>query len=81
MQGGRGAHINGQLLTDQTEVKDQWKEHFESLFDEEEDQYDLVLSQGNDTSVFVAEIVDNRTSLASAPWRSGSFGSLLIVLK
>ena len=35
-----GTHINnkdGQLLTDQTEVMDRWKEHFESLFQEVED--------------------------------------------
>ena len=59
---GGGVHINGedgQLLTDQTEVMDRWKEHFESLFQEDEggsEQPDLELSQENDKGISEEEV-------------------------
>ena len=52
-----GTHVNnkdGQLLTDQTEVMDRWKEHSESLFQEVEDvseQPDLEMGQESDKEI------------------------------
>ena len=59
---GGGVHINGedgQLLTDQTEVMGRRKEHFESLFQEDEggsEQPDLELTQENDKGISEEEV-------------------------
>ena len=57
-----GTHINnkdGQLLTDQMEVMDWWKEHFERLFQEVEDvsdQPDLEMDQESDKEISEEEV-------------------------
>ena len=53
-----GTHINnkdGQLLTDQTEVMDRWKEHFESLFQEVEDAEQPDLEMGQESNKEISE--------------------------
>ncbi len=57
-----GTHINdkdGQLLTDQTEIMDRWKEDFESLFQEVKDvseQVDLEMGQESDKEISEEEV-------------------------
>jgi len=59
---GGAAHINdkdGQRLTEQTDVMDRWKEHFESLFQEEaeeSEQPDLEMRQDNDGGISEEEV-------------------------
>ena len=50
---------DGQLLTDQTEVMDKWKEHFEILFQKVEDvseQPDLEMGQESDKEISEEEV-------------------------
>ena len=54
-------HINdrdGKLLTEQTEVMDRWREHFEGLFEEDErsEQRSPVLSEVDDTGISEEEV-------------------------
>ena len=69
-----GTHINdkyGQLLTDQMEVMDRWKEHFESLFQEVEDaeQPDLEMGQESDKEIS-EEALRRAVSRLKGPWKS-----------
>ena len=82
---GGGVHINGedgQLLTDQTEVMDQWKEHFESLFQEDDggsEQPDLELSQENDKKISEEEVrrAVSRLKGGKAPGTCGIMSEML----
>ena len=50
---------DGKLLTDQTEVIHHWREHFEGLFEEEEEriqQWRLELSEDNDVGISEDEV-------------------------
>ena len=50
---------DGKLLTDQTKVTDCWREHFEGLFEEEEEsteQWRLELSEDDDAGISEDEV-------------------------
>ena len=75
-----GTDINdkdGQLLTDQTEVMDRWKEHFESLFQEVEDvseQPDLEMGQESDKEISEEEEVRRAVSRLKGGKAPGTCG-------
>ena len=60
--GGGAAHINGkdgQRLTDETDVMDRWKEHFESLFQEDAESSEQPvpdMHQDNDGGIYEEEV-------------------------